>query len=1483
MRLLYDGPLGLREVSITGGRVATVGELADALGLSPTTAGLWVQDQWAAADDRLDEAGVVDGARVGVRPSPGPDEPGWAVEAVGGLCAGDHGPLGTQGAVVGRSPEADLTLPIVGLRPQHARVEYRDGGVWLQVGDGEAELVEASTPLRLGRALIQASPSPDDRPHRLAVILGRTASGRIAFNRPPRPAMPDPPEPLPTPAGEPTRSSRATAFGWAALVAPLVAGLLMAVLYSPYMALFALLSPLMMGATWFDNRRRDRSERRRSRRRSQTSLAAFAEVAAEAHAEEIGRQRDQCPHLAEAVRRVRQPSVRLWERRPGHDDFMVLAAAHGALPFAPELVVDGPKPAPEAIAALEQLGPLPDVPIPVELGPGKLVGVVGPRTATTAIARALVLQAAVHHGPADVAVLVAADEVTAPGWAWTAWLPHTAHPALGGRRRLIANHREAVVNQAADLAEAWQQRGDGPWPLLLAVVDGDNLVTGRKPPARPLLLGAAGPIAGLVLASSVDQLPAAATTVIEARDLSGSVDITLSHSGETMESVLATGMSLSLARDTARRLARFEDPELPGADSGTPERSSLINLLDLLPPDGPSTPADPAGTGALSGGWAAPDDLASDIGARWQASEQDDRLIAPIGADGHGPLMADLVADGPHALVGGTTGSGKSELLRTLVASLAATYSPEQVNFVLVDYKGGSAFDACGALPHVVGLVTDLDDRLAERALRCLEAELRHREQTLRDRGATDLAHYRTLTKSGAEPPRPDQSAAEAAELGAEPPRLDRRSADAATAETWSPLPRLVVVIDEFAALAGELPGFMDSLVNVAQRGRSLGMHLVLATQRPAGAVSANIRTNTALRIALRMLDATDSVDILDSPEAAAIGRDQPGRAYARFGPGELVEFQAALVTGATAARGGLRVAPAPDGLPAPEPEAAPDDGDDVPGDLARLAQAAVEAWSRRGGTPPRRPWPDPLPQLVSLDELASHDPTGGDPTSCAGKVPDIGATGDRTTSSVAFALADDPNRQCQYPMMWDPGQGSVLFAGSPGSGTTTALGSLAIALARRHPPDACHLYVIDFGSGQLSPLEGLPHCGAVVGADEPDRLRRLIRRLEAELDLRTSRGRTSSEPDQPPPLVVTLVDNWGGLAKTLDNVTDHALLATLERVWAEGPAVGLCLAAAADQLSKVNRSLQATTPQTFVFRLGDPALYRQWGVAVDDPTTLPPGRGFAIPSGIELQVAVPDDGLAAAVDQVAAGRSTALSATIAHSPATHSPTSGPPPVESLPSSVDPARLDPARLNASPVYLPLGLSDDTLAPVGFTLYPKEHALILGPPRSGRTTALALLAAVTASADAQVIALAPEGSPLHHSPHIHLATPDPHELSHAATATNLPTLALVDDAETIPDPNGTLKALATDTRPGLHIVAAGRPDRLRTAYGHWTAEIRFSRTGVLLQPTPLDGDLFNLQLPTRPTLPPTPGRGYLIQNTTPTILQIAHYGEQTDFS
>ena len=244
-----------------------------------------------------------------------------------------------------------------------------------------------------------------------------------------------------------------------------------------------------------------------------------------------------------------------------------------------------------------------------------------------------------------------------------------------------------------------------------------------------------------------------------------------------------------------------------------------------------------------------------------------------------GPVVVDLAVDGPHALVAGTTGAGKSELLQTLVCSLALANRPDELTFLLVDYKGGAAFRGCAGLPHVVGVVTDLDGHLTTRALTSLTAELRRRERLLAAEGASSLEAYQRLR--------------------ANQPAL-------------SAVPRLVIVIDEFRVLAEELPDFVHGLVRLAAVGRSLGVHLVLATQRPGGIVSADIRANVSLRIALRVRDRTDSVDVLDAPDAASIDASTPGRASLRGATTPLTRFQSARVTGGPGEGARLTVTPAP-------------------------------------------------------------------------------------------------------------------------------------------------------------------------------------------------------------------------------------------------------------------------------------------------------------------------------------------------------------------------------------------------------------------------------------------------------------------------------------------------------------------------------------------------------------------------------------------
>jgi len=323
-------------------------------------------------------------------------------------------------------------------------------------------------------------------------------------------------------------------------------------------------------------------------------------------------------------------------------------------------------------------------------------------------------------------------------------------------------------------------------------------------------------------------------------------------------------------------------------------------------------------------------------------------LPALIGTHGAGPAEIDIVAEGPHAVVIGVTGSGKSELLITWVASLAARHAPGEVSFLLVDFKGGRAFDALAALPHVTGVLTDLDDAAALRAIESLRAELRHRERVLGELSARDVS------------------------------------------EAGGALPRLIVVVDEYAALVATHPALHDLFGDIAARGRALGVHLVLASQRAAGVFRDAVLANAPLRVSLRVTDAADSRAVLGVDDAAALSGRSDDRGVC-------------LVRGAAdVAPRRIRVARC------------------APGDVAALAMQ---------GPPSRRPWLPPLPERIPLEAV-----------SAAAAVSAGGA--------LAIGVADEPDRQRQRPLILDDGEPGLVVLGAAGSGRSAVLRALAAQAA---------------------------------------------------------------------------------------------------------------------------------------------------------------------------------------------------------------------------------------------------------------------------------------------------------------------------------------------------------------------------------------------------------------------------------------------------
>ncbi|MDO3638934.1 type VII secretion protein EccCa [Mycolicibacterium arseniciresistens] len=673
----------------------------------------------------------------------------------------------------------------------------------------------------------------------------------------------------------------------------------------------------------------------------------------------------------------------------------------------------------------------------------------------------------------------------------------------------------------------------------------------------------------------------------------------------------------------------------------------------------------------------------------WRSRDAAAQLRVPVGVSEHGePVHIDVKEAahrgmGPHGLCIGATGSGKSEFLRTLTLGMLVSHPPDRLNVILIDFKGGATFLGFDRAAHVSAVITNLADEahLVARMKDALSGEVTRRQEALRAAGNfADIAEYHR-----AKARRPDLPA----------------------------LPSLLIVVDEFSELLSQHPDFAELFVAIGRLGRSLGMHLLLASQRLDEGRLRGLDNHLSYRVCLKTFSAGESRAVLGVPDAHHLP-GAPGAAYLRTATGELIRFQTAYVSG-TAVEPVRSSATAPiavpfSAVPVPRPPAEAGPG-------ASSGRSVLDTVLDRlagHGTPAHRVWLPPLTEPPTLDQLLTH---GG-----------LGAL------TVPIGLVDRPFKQRRdlVTAVLSGAEGNVAVVGGPRSGKSTALRTLALALAATSDPRDVQLYCLDFGGGALAALHALPHVGAVAGRHESDLVRRTVAELESvvrarelgfrELDIDSvsefRRRRAAGDPAvaaDPFGDVFLVVDGWAVVRQDFEGL-DAAITALA----AQGLSFGVHVVLAASRWADIRPALKDQLGTRIELRLGDPAESEMDRRRARDLVDCPPGRGITR-DGADFTIALPRlDGVAGP-----AGLADALADGAQYLRARHHGR-GAAPIRLLPARVELSELTAAAALGGPVVL--GVGERRLAAVTLDFDEQSHLIVLGEPGCGKTSTLRTLCA-----------------------------------------------------------------------------------------------------------------------------------------------------------
>ncbi len=1350
-----------REHCIRGPLDTTWGQVATALGL---TGSAYVGAVTLPADHRVGDPPLVNGAVVSDVPAQEPPAHLLRIVATEGPCVGRCAALTDSRLTVGRGAGNQLVLNDPGLSREHCELRVAQGrAVVRDLGSTNGTVVDGSpvgiepVELKVGQRLrIGGTTLAVERVPRPTADLNRSGTdetGRHAVHRPPRRPLllADVELEVPGPPKAPTRRG----FPWVSALVPLVmAGVMVALLHNALFAMFALLSPVMVVAQYAGDRVTGRGTQRTDTAEHVRAMARHAQDRVDALRVEQAARRRIAPPVSQALHDAVHRTSGAWHRGPHDEDYLVCRLGTGPAPS--RVTVRDSTEAPRRLTVRE-------VPATVSFARDRVVGLSGAHRHRSAYA--VCAQFIAWHSPRDLQILVlcAAAEGLAR-WAALTPAPHvTPHPASAHRVMLADPDDQRFTDAIAELAHA--------------PTETDRVRSDLRPPHALVILD--GPVA---------QIPAVADLLTQATRY-GLTFLCLDDAGR-----LPAACTVNAHVD-AVDLAMLDGvryrPDLPSADLLARTARALAGLVDADPGD-----TEEQLPGAVPYDVLVHDELNLDIAdpaavqRHWHSEAGTTRALLGRGTDG--ATWVDLASDGPHALVAGTTGAGKSELLQTLIASLALANPPDRLSFVLIDYKGGAAFQDCAQLPHTLGLVTDLDAHLTSRALRSLEAEVRRRERLLATVGAADIDAYLGCPGVAA-------------------------------------LSRLCIVIDEFRVLSEELPDFVNGLVRIAAVGRSLGVHLILATQRPAGVVSGDMRANVNLRIALRVRDVADSHDVIDSDAAVRIPATCPGRAVVRTGGGRPRLVQTAWTgTPLATATVPLLVAPVHPATGGPLwPTALADPSTGTA--LSVLARSARIACEQRAIHPPDSPWLAPLPDVLRV-------PPGRPATrTLSGRA----ATGD----TQPIGLLDLPDEQEQAIVGWDPSlDGHLAVVGGPRSGRTSAARMLLQQVCARHSAHDLHVYVLD-GSGSLAQFADAPHCGGVLRRDELTRTLRLVDWLTS--CIRSRQGR----PEAREPRILLVVDGWEVFQELSNEHTVGELEDRLMQVCRDGAGHGISVVATGGRNLLTGRVATLFTT-SLAMRMADPSDLLLAGLRSSRiPADMPPGRALLLPEGQEVQLGLAEP---APARYDGAGESTVHR------------------IGTLPDRVTLGEV-PA---VGPDEVSLGVDVDGPATLPTGQSGEAGWLVCGPPRSGRTTSLVTLAHGLLSRRA-VGWLGVQRPPDMLPDRVHRMSPDDSAGVGRWCTEHPDGVVLIDDLDQLagmPAEDALTEYLARNRSTGAIVCGSGAAPELAAAFRGLAPALRRRQTGILLQPGRHDGEVFTVRLGS--TDARRPGRGVLVVRGQVREVQVA---------